>query len=834
MNRIKILLTLLFITGVAEITNAQSNCYEKYPTAVIPDDNPCNFNAPAYGKGNIRKLMECLCNEQKEMETLRANLPQARAEFNSKKNEIYQFEKESSNLFNQANSIHSKLIRESDIQNFDSQKQKALQLYEKAKQYAYKVRDAHFLTSNKLLETEVNTFFNSLPKKGERRLQNIQKEIDDLKTIKPKVSSKITIGGNSTGGGNGISTDNTENYSSSNSTQNVSSTKGFKSAEQIYAEHQKNMNIQYTGQNLLSQGNYLAAAQHYASNGYKTEAYASVGVHVASEIIGAFKQAEQAKIERNSRSLQSSLQTLNEYNKEILKALENEDFKEFISIDNKIIGIERNILEYASFLNRKTSNDYSGLKKQIKENYKKRVRQSINYLTYYFIEELDQNTDKNAIEVYNSYISKLDAKKLDYNYTYLIESEKKAYWEMLFGNNNDGKPILNDFNKPKFYYITNFNDEKIKNVINSILLPDNDKYSIFTWVLGTENNDKKTLEFLIDYDLNLYYNIQNIWNNIEKPKALHKYIASSHYNFLNTLKYTRQQIRKIKRETGFNEKELFDLRKDCLDSNCSVFDSSSQLKKISECLQKEKTDCIPLIQEVISSNHNGLSNEQLSNLNYYLGVIFYELNQENDAIKYYEKSISKNPNNRNSYYNLGVIFYDKAKEISEKFDKTSAKELKSKRNSYLSNSLSNFEKSYKLKNDNNLKEVIDEIRLDLGKIDFKTIQTNKAKKQITQKEISENKNTFYIIEENAAFPGGKEGLINFLSNNIKTLEVSGKVIVSFIIDKDGSITDINIEKSEHELLSKEAIRLLNLMPKWKPAKQRGKVVSAKLTLPLNF
>ena len=63
---------------------------------------------------------------------------------------------------------------------------------------------------------------------------------------------------------------------------------------------------------------------------------------------------------------------------------------------------------------------------------------------------------------------------------------------------------------------------------------------------------------------------------------------------------------------------------------------------------------------------------------------------------------------------------------------------------------------------------------------------------------------------------------------------TGKVIVTFVIEKDGTISDINVIKSLNPSFDKEAVRVVQLMPKWIPGKQRGKAVRVRLTLPINF
>lgn len=99
---------------------------------------------------------------------------------------------------------------------------------------------------------------------------------------------------------------------------------------------------------------------------------------------------------------------------------------------------------------------------------------------------------------------------------------------------------------------------------------------------------------------------------------------------------------------------------------------------------------------------------------------------------------------------------------------------------------------------------------------------------------------FVFVEEMPEFAGGQAALMQFLNKNMKYPAVSqengtqGRVIVQFIIDKDGSITDPVVVRSVDPYLDKEAIRVIRMMPKWKPGMQRGKTVRVKYTLPVIF
>lgn len=90
------------------------------------------------------------------------------------------------------------------------------------------------------------------------------------------------------------------------------------------------------------------------------------------------------------------------------------------------------------------------------------------------------------------------------------------------------------------------------------------------------------------------------------------------------------------------------------------------------------------------------------------------------------------------------------------------------------------------------------------------------------------------------FKGGMEGLMKFLTDNIKypekakTDNVSGKVFISFIISKSGKVKDAKVVKGENDLLNAEALRVIKSMPDWTPGTKGGKKADVEMTLPINF
>jgi protein TonB len=101
--------------------------------------------------------------------------------------------------------------------------------------------------------------------------------------------------------------------------------------------------------------------------------------------------------------------------------------------------------------------------------------------------------------------------------------------------------------------------------------------------------------------------------------------------------------------------------------------------------------------------------------------------------------------------------------------------------------------------------------------------------------------SFFIApEQMPEFPGGNPALLSFLSKSINypaiasENDISGKVTVNFIVNKDGSVSDVRIIRGVDPALDQEAIRVVYCMPRWNPGKQGGKPVRVSFSVPINF
>ena len=98
----------------------------------------------------------------------------------------------------------------------------------------------------------------------------------------------------------------------------------------------------------------------------------------------------------------------------------------------------------------------------------------------------------------------------------------------------------------------------------------------------------------------------------------------------------------------------------------------------------------------------------------------------------------------------------------------------------------------------------------------------------------------YKVEKKAQFPGGNKKLIEYLRDNLvypkeaQEKSIEGRVLVSFVVKKDGSIGDVEVVRDVDPLLDAEAIRVVKSMPKWVPAQLNGRDVSSQFRLPIAF
>ena len=111
---------------------------------------------------------------------------------------------------------------------------------------------------------------------------------------------------------------------------------------------------------------------------------------------------------------------------------------------------------------------------------------------------------------------------------------------------------------------------------------------------------------------------------------------------------------------------------------------------------------------------------------------------------------------------------------------------------------------------------------------------------MAQNKKTSNDKVFEKVEDMPEFPGGEQAMMKFVSENVqypeeaKEKEISGRVLVGFIVEKDGSVNEVKIVRGIGGGCDEEAVRVVKAMPKWKPGKEKGKPVRVSYMMPFTF
>ncbi|MDR2498711.1 MAG: TonB family protein [Tannerellaceae bacterium] len=147
-----------------------------------------------------------------------------------------------------------------------------------------------------------------------------------------------------------------------------------------------------------------------------------------------------------------------------------------------------------------------------------------------------------------------------------------------------------------------------------------------------------------------------------------------------------------------------------------------------------------------------------------------------------------------------------------------------------------------------LEVVEDNVKIEEREIISTEDDSKKAQEQVyvptapvaAQDEEESAQEIFAIVEEMPSYPGGETEMMKFLRENLRypviaqENGVTGRVTVGFVVNRDGSIVDVAVLRGVDPSLDKEALRVVGIMPKWTPGKQRGKPVRVKFTVPVTF
>ncbi len=137
-------------------------------------------------------------------------------------------------------------------------------------------------------------------------------------------------------------------------------------------------------------------------------------------------------------------------------------------------------------------------------------------------------------------------------------------------------------------------------------------------------------------------------------------------------------------------------------------------------------------------------------------------------------------------------------------------------------------------------EIEDELEIEDSEADDETMIDVAPIITTSEEEEEDEAQVFFIVEDMPEFPGGELALRKFIANSIKYPVIAqengiqGKVYVTFVVDKNGAVSNAKIARGVDPSIDKEALRVVSNLPKWKPGKQRGKPVRVSYTVPINF
>ena len=128
----------------------------------------------------------------------------------------------------------------------------------------------------------------------------------------------------------------------------------------------------------------------------------------------------------------------------------------------------------------------------------------------------------------------------------------------------------------------------------------------------------------------------------------------------------------------------------------------------------------------------------------------------------------------------------------------------------------------------------------MGSKSIKVVKADAQSKTDAATAQTSKQRPFDVVEHMPEYPGGASALFQFLAKNVKypaaaeKAGTQGRVVVTFVVEQDGSIVEPTVTRSVSPELDAEAVRVINAMPNWKPGTQNGKAVRVKYTVPINF
>lgn len=139
----------------------------------------------------------------------------------------------------------------------------------------------------------------------------------------------------------------------------------------------------------------------------------------------------------------------------------------------------------------------------------------------------------------------------------------------------------------------------------------------------------------------------------------------------------------------------------------------------------------------------------------------------------------------------------------------------------------------------NEEKIIEEVAITFDQETAAEFTPETAQVEVHQEE-EETDQIFLVVESEAEFKGGRTALVKFVSDNLKypakarRMGIEGKVFLAAVIEKDGAISNVQVLKGIGAGCDEEAVRIVSMLPNWIPARQRGRPVRSRITVPIVF
>lgn len=372
-----------------------------------------------------------------------------------------------------------------------------------------------------------------------------------------------------------------------------------------YLEQQKRQQVTNVAANQIATGDYISASYTFSNAGMTNEAFATLGIGVATSILADLKKAKMEKIKSRSNAFKSGLRSLSMMDQELRTLYKNKQYYDFLKRDADLRKKENSMLVDGDWLRRKTDNaSFSAITKEIEDKQLQRMK-IVNMVHNMFIKAAKSLGDMmNLIYVFEEkeerihYDARTHKAKTPFYLSILFKNNRlKRDEEILNENLQSGKYFKDDFEEAAFYVRSSFKndyfDGKVKNYFKGSSKEIREKlmkWSLYRAVKKGEpvpsnitiqqsyfyKNAKfntHKIELLLEdgNGANYYADFDRIGFVNQKTDPMHQFVSSMYNGYNKTLAHEKikKWIKEDKKYSGLSRKDLYQERKDCYAPRCN-------------------------------------------------------------------------------------------------------------------------------------------------------------------------------------------------------------------------------------------------------------------------